>query len=78
MRKKLPPKEKRDKIIGIKVKEKTREQLEYIAKREGQTLSTYIDIVLRKNIEQYFEIQKINWDKLPPEERRGGESWWKQ
>ena len=71
MRKKLPNDEKRNKIIGIKVKEETRQQLEYIAGREGHTLSTCIDIILRKQIEEYFELHRINWDTLPPEEKGG-------
>ena len=69
MRKKLPIDEKRNKIIGIKVKEETRQQLQYIADRDGHTLSTCIDIILRKQIEEYFELHKINWDALPPEEK---------
>lgn len=69
MRKKLPLDEKRNKIIGIKVKEETRQQLEYIAGREGHTLSTCIDIILRNKIEEYFELEKIDWDALPPEEK---------
>ena len=69
MRRKLPIDEKRSKIIGIKVKEETRQKLQYIADRDGHTLSTCIDIILRKQIEEYFEIHKINWDSLPPEEK---------
>lgn len=69
MRKKLPKNEKRNKIIGIKVKNETRQQLEYIAGREGHTLSTCIDIILRKQIEEYFDLHKINWESLPPEEK---------
>ena len=69
MRKKLPLDEKRNKIIGIKVKEETRQQLQYIAERDGHTLSTCIDIILRKQIEEYFELHKIDWDALPPEEK---------
>lgn len=69
MRKKLPENEKRRNIIGVKVKDETRRQLEYIAGREGHKLSTCIDIILRKQIEEYFELHKIDWDKLPPEER---------
>ena len=69
MRRKLPNDEKRSKIIGIKVKEETRQQLQYIADRDGHTLSTCIDIILRKQIEEYFEIHKINWDSLPAEEK---------
>ena len=69
MRKKLPFDEKRNKIIGIKVKEETRRQLQYIADRDGHTLSTCIDIILRKQIEEYFELHRIDWDSLPPEEK---------
>ena len=69
MRKKLPANEKRNNIIGIKVKEETRQQLQYIADRDGHTLSTCIDIILRKQIEEYFEIHKIDWNMLPLEER---------
>lgn len=69
MRKKLPLDEKRSKIIGVKVKEETRQQLQYIADREGHPLSTCIDIILRKQIEEYFELHKIDWDALPLEEK---------
>jgi len=57
MRKKLPIDEKRNKIIGIKVKEETRQQLQYIADREGHTLSTCIDIIL-------ITIYYITWIKI--------------
>lgn len=73
MRKKLPAGQKRNKIIGVKVKQETREKLNYIAEREGHTLSTYIDIILRKHTEQYFEVHKIDWENLPLEEK-GGET----
>lgn len=71
MRRKLPATEKRNNLIGIKVKTETREQLNYIANLEGHTLSTYIDALLREHIRHYFKAHKINWEKLPPEERRG-------
>ena len=69
MRKKLPENEKRRNIIDVKVKDETRRQLEYIAGREGHKLSTCIDIILRKQIEEYFELHRIDWNKLPPEEK---------
>lgn len=71
MRQKLPADKKRNSPIGIKVKTITREQLDYIAEREGDTLSTHIDKVLRNHIDQYFTTNKINWDNIPPEERGG-------
>lgn len=62
MRPKLPKESKRNQIIGIKVLDKTRKQLEYIAKREGTTLSTIINSILLNYIENYTKIAKINWD----------------
>lgn len=69
MRHKMEINEKRSKQIGVKVQIRTRKQLEYIADREGSTLSTLIDNILKGYINNYFKIAKIEWDKLPPEER---------
>ena len=71
MRKKLSVEEKRNSYIGIKVQPKTRKQLEYISKRDATPISTLIDIILKKHIEDYFRIAKINWDKLSEEEKEG-------
>lgn len=73
MRRKISEEEKRNKIIGIKVKEETRQQLRYIAKREDAQLSTYIDKLLVKHIEEYFSHAHINWDTLSEAEKEGGE-----
>ena len=70
MRKKMTPDVKRNKQIGIKVQTKTREQLEYIAAREGTTLSTVINTILIEYIDNYFKIAKIDWDKIPQEEKK--------
>lgn len=73
MRRKMAADEKRNKQIGIKVLTITREQLEYIAGREQVTLSTLINDILVSYIENYLKIAKIDWEKIPPEERtRGG------
>lgn len=69
MRHKMENDEKRSKQIGVKVQIRTRKQLEYIAKREASTLSTLIDDILKDYINNYLRIAKINWEKLPPEER---------
>lgn len=69
MRHKMGINEKRSKQIGIKVQIKTRKQLEYIAKREDLTLSTLIDAIIKDYINNYFRIAKIDWEKIPPEER---------
>lgn len=62
MRPKLPKENKRSQIIGIKVLDRTRKQLEYIAKREDTTLSTLINTILLDYIDNYIKIAKINWD----------------
>lgn len=69
MRPKMGINEKRGSQIGIKVQNDTKKQLKYIADREQVTLSTLIDIILKDYIKRYFQISKINWEKLPPEER---------
>ena len=69
MRKKLTPEEKRSNIIGIKVKIETRQQLEWIAKREATRLSTYIDEQLKEHIVTYFKFNHIDWNKLSDEEK---------
>lgn len=71
MRKKLDEGQKRSNIIGAKVKPDTRKKLEYIAKREATRLSTYIDDLLTKHINDYFSHAHINWDELTPDEREG-------
>lgn len=70
LRKKLAPDVKRNSPIGIKVKAETREQLEYIKKREAKTLSTLINDILEEYIKNYFKIAKIEWDKLSDEDKR--------
>ena len=69
MRRKMGPEEKRNSQIGIKVLTKTKKQLEYIAERDQITLSTLINSVLIKYVEDYFRIAKIDWDNLPEDEK---------
>ena len=73
MRKKISEDQKRNKIIGIKVKNETRRQLHYIAKRECTQLSTYIDKLLVKHINEYFSHAHIDWESLPENEKEGRE-----
>lgn len=73
MRKRIPTEEKRSNIIGIKVKTETLKKLKYISKRECKPVSTYIDSILVKQIEEYFSIAHINWDKLTENEKEGRE-----
>ena len=69
MRHKMGIDEKRSKQIGIKVQIKTKNQLQYIADREGSTLSTLVDIILKDYINNYFKIAKLDWEKIPLENR---------
>lgn len=69
MRKKLSDDIKRNSQIGIKVQSKTKQQLEYIAGREDLTLSTLINMILMDYISNYFKIAKIEWDKVPEDEK---------
>ena len=62
---------KRNSYIGVKVQQKTRDQLNYIAKREANPISTLIDKILKEYIETYFKIAKIDWETLPNSEKRG-------
>lgn len=68
MRRKLPKGQKRDKIIGVKVTELTKKQLEYIANREATTVSTTIDKILQEYINNYFQIAKIDKTKIDTNE----------
>ena len=73
MRKKLNPSEKRGELIGIKVKAVTKEQLAYIAERDAIKLSSLINTILVDYIENYFKIAKIDWETIPPEEKRSAQ-----
>ena len=68
MRKKLPEGAKRDQIIGIKVTETTKKQLQFIANRECTPMSTTIDRILQEYIDRYFTIAKIDKTKIDEEE----------
>ena len=75
MRNKIEPHKKRSSYIGIKVKQITREQLDYISKRDQTPISTIINNEIQKYIEEYFKITKINWETLSDEEKKGGYKW---
>ena len=54
---------KRTSTIGIKVKPITKEQIEFISEREARPMSTQINIILEKYIEEYFKKEGIVWEK---------------
>ncbi len=69
MRKPIEQEHKRSVIIGIKVKQETKQKLEYLAARDGATLSTFINDLLLLDIENHFRCAKIDWNTLPEEEK---------
>lgn len=71
MRKRITAEEKRSEIIGVKVKTETKRKLKYIAKRDCTQLSTYIDTILVKHIDEYFNHAHINWENLSEKEKDG-------
>ena len=66
MRPRLSENERRDCLIGIKVKKETRQKLEFIADREARPLSTQIDMILKEYMDNYFRIAKIDWNEYKP------------
>ncbi|MBR2075376.1 MAG: hypothetical protein IJ977_09025 [Fibrobacter sp.] len=63
MRPKVSESEKRGTIIGIKVDKLTKAKIDYIAKADGDTTSTYLFNLITAHIDQYTRISKIKWDE---------------
>lgn len=63
MRPKVNEHEKRGTIIGIKVDKTTKAKIDYIAKADGETTSTYLFNLITAHIDQYTRISKIKWDE---------------
>lgn len=61
MRQKLKEENKRSTIIGIKVDKSTKAKIAYIADRDAKTMSTYINDLLVKHIEEYTRMTKTDW-----------------
>lgn len=60
MRKKMNPEEKRKYMIGVKIDQKTKQQIEWIAEREKTQTSTYIYELIKDHIQNYEKISKLN------------------
>lgn len=63
MRKKIEPNKKRSVIIGIKVKQETKEKIKYLSEVEAEPISTYINRILENHIEAHTKLHRINWEK---------------
>lgn len=64
MRRKMGQSEKRRIMIGVKVDEATKRKIEKIAEREAEPTSTYIYNLLKKHIDEYEKIAKLNLDEI--------------
>ena len=58
---------KRTSTIGIKVKQITKEKIEFIAEREARPMSTQINIILERYTEDYFKREGIEWENREEE-----------
>lgn len=69
MRKRLNKDDKRSVIIGVKVKEETKEKIKYLSTIEDIKMSSYINEILEKHIEAKTKIWGINWEDISKEGR---------
>lgn len=63
MRPKVSETEKRGTIIGIKVDKQTKAKIDYIAKADGETTSTYLFNLITAHIDQYTRMTRTKWDE---------------
>lgn len=63
MRPKVSESEKRGTIIGIKVDKTTKAKIDYIAKADGVTTSTYLFNLITAHIDQYTRMTRTKWDE---------------
>ena len=68
MRPKVNESQKRGTIIGIKVDKATKAKIDYIAKADGETTSTYLFNLITQHIDQYTKMTKTNWNEEFKEE----------
>lgn len=68
MRKKLNSDIKRSVIIGVKVKQETKDKIKYLSDAEGDAMSTYINNILENHIEERTKFGKIKWEEVFKEE----------
>ena len=54
---------KRSIMLGVKVNQETRAKIEYLANREGQTISTWIHQLIINEIKEYTRQTKTDWSK---------------
>lgn len=66
MRKKLDPVDKRGSLIGIKVRQETKDKIQFISDREARRMSSQINLILEEYIERYFDKNHINWQEYAP------------
>ena len=60
---------KRTCMIGIKVTEETKDEIEFLAGRDNRTISSFINLILQNYLTQYDIFKDDNW-KIDLEEAR--------
>lgn len=61
---------KRTSMIGIKVTEETRDKVEYLAGLDARTVSSYINLVLQKHLDQIEMFNDEAWKQDLEEQRK--------
>ncbi len=64
MRKKLPENEKRSCIIGIKVKPELKKIIEYMAERDQETMSSYLEKIIEREVKHNMQIAHISHEDI--------------
>ena len=53
---------KRTCMIGVKVTEETRKKIQYVSDREQRPMSSLINIIIEKYLQDYKEKEGIEWE----------------
>lgn len=49
-------------LIGVKVTEETKKKIQYVSEREQRPMSSLINIILEKYLQEYKEKEDVDWD----------------
>ncbi|MBQ9839087.1 MAG: hypothetical protein IJO56_06340 [Oscillospiraceae bacterium] len=63
MRKKLKVEQKRSVIIGIKVKQSTRDKIEYLSEIQDIKMSSYINNIIEEHIDEKIKMFPLDWEE---------------
>lgn len=63
MRRKISKEEKREYILGVKVKLDTKQKFKFVCSAEGESVSTRINKLIEEYIDNYAQKNNIDWSK---------------